>query len=240
MRKRKENLQANMKKKSIYEHFEDLRECFLKTIFILFITFFISIFFSHGIIVYFVETFAKSGVVFISLSPFEILIAKIKLAFFLAFLISFPVISFIFFTFIKEGMKRKEFQFLKKTFLLSILIFYLGFFLSFFILIKISLNFFPLLSFVVGIHNYWSISKFISFMFTTSITIGLVFEIPVAITILIKMGIINREVIEMGRPFFIIFSFIIAAILTPPDILTQIIVALPLILFFEISIKLIK
>ncbi|MEG0579789.1 MAG: twin-arginine translocase subunit TatC, partial [Niameybacter sp.] len=79
--------------------------------------------------------------------------------------------------------------------------------------------------------------NYISFVMTSLLTFGMIFEMPVVIAVLTKLGILKPEWLIQGRKVIIIIIFVICAIITPPDVVSQMMVAIPMILLFEISIR---
>ena len=85
-----------------------------------------------------------------------------------------------------------------------------------------------------------TISKYISYIAILVIGFGVVFELPIVMLFLGKIGVVSPESLSRNRAYFIVGIFIVAAILTPPDVFTQILLAVPLILLYEISILVVK
>ena len=80
------------------------------------------------------------------------------------------------------------------------------------------------------------IDKYLSFILTLFLAFGITFEVPVAVILLNRMGVVPLETLQAARPYIIVISFILAAIFTPPDILSQILLAIPMIVLYELGV----
>lgn len=170
------------------------------------------------------------------LSPTEAFMAYFKLAFFAGLFLASPVILFQLWGFISSALNEKE----QRTFLFflpfSVALFLGGAAFAFFIVIPLALKF--LINFAgPEVLPVISISKYLSFITVLMLMFGIVFELPVAIVILSKLGLVAPAALKRNRKWAILGIFIAAAALTPtPDAFTQILMAIPMILLYEISI----
>ena len=165
-------------------------------------------------------------------SPMEVFILQIKTAVFLDFLVCFPFICFKIWQFVLPALYDKERQFIKSIVISSGSLFILGALFCLFFILPLIIDFG--LSFsnehlqaVLGISNIISLSLWLSVVF------GLMFQFPLIVYALISRGIITGEQIKQKRPYIIVGILIIAAILTPPDIISQLMLAIPTYLLFE-------
>lgn len=174
------------------------------------------------------------------LSPVEAFMAYLKLAFFVGLFISSPIVIFQIWQFVSTGLTEKE----RKTFIFyfpfSIALFLSGAAFAFFIVIPWALKF--LIDFAgPNVLPMLSISKYISFVVVLLLMFGVVFELPIAILLLTKLGIVSPAGLRKNRKYAILLIFIVAAVLTPtPDAFTQLLMAIPLIFLYELSIWLSK
>ncbi|MDP2943040.1 MAG: twin-arginine translocase subunit TatC [Candidatus Omnitrophota bacterium] len=170
------------------------------------------------------------------LSPTEAFMAYFKLAFFVGLFLASPVILFQIWGFVSSALKEKE----QKTFLFflpfSVILFLCGAAFAFFIVIPLALKF--LINFAgPEVLPVISISEYLSFITILTLIFGAVFELPVAIIILSKLGLVTPAFLSKNRRWAILIIFLAAAALTPtPDAFTQILMAIPMILLYEISI----
>jgi len=116
------------------------------------------------------------------------------------------------------------------------LLFFLGILFGYYVIIPLSVNFFG--TFIVSdiIQNQFSIDSYISMVKTSVIASGLVFELPIIIYFLAKMGLVSAPFLRNYRRYAIVIILIIAAIVTPPDIVSQVIVSIPILILYEVSI----
>ena len=164
-------------------------------------------------------------------SPF---IAPLRLAIYSALILSMPYSLFELWGFIAPGLYKSE-----KTFVLPLLIssgvlFYAGVAFAFFVVRPIILNFF-IAAAPDSIQVMTDINKYLDFVLKLFFAFGLAFEIPVATFLIISTGITNKKTIKKIRPYLIIVFFVLAMLLTPPDIFSQLFLAIPMWLLFEIG-----
>jgi|TARA_B110000967_G_C18897113_1_gene571537 sec-independent protein translocase protein TatC len=164
-------------------------------------------------------------------SPF---IAPLRLAIYSALILSMPYSLFELWGFIAPGLYKSE-----KTFVLPLLIssgvlFYAGVAFAFFVVSPIILNFF-IAAAPDSIQVMTDINKYLDFVLKLFFAFGLAFEIPVATFLLISTGVTNKKTIKKIRPYLIIGFFVLAMLLTPPDIFSQLFLAIPMWLLFEIG-----
>lgn len=170
------------------------------------------------------------------LSPTEAFMAYFKLAFFVGFFIASPVILSQIWGFVSSALEERERRIFLFFLPFSVALFLCGAAFAFFIAIPWALKF--LINFAGP--EVWpviSISKYLSFIVVLMLMFGIVFELPVGIVILSKLGLVTPETLSRNRKWAILVIFIAAAILTPtPDAFTQILMAVPMIFLYEISI----
>lgn len=234
---------------SYYDHLKELRNriifCFLFLIFCLLVSFFnaesISNILSHPLHKI-MEDDENKRMIFTGLP--EIFISYLKISLFAGFLVSFPFFILQLSIFISPALYKNEKKFFKPLFFFIPLLFYFGVLFAYFFLIPIIWNFF--LSFEnFSPSNYFSIeleSKFNEYMKLTMYLLfssGLSFLFPIVLLIFAKLKIINSRILKKNRNFFYIGILIFAALFTPPDLISQVGIAIPLFFFFEMSIFLI-
>ena len=175
----------------------------------------------------------------------EIFISYLKVSLFTSFLLSFPFIALQISIFISPALYKKERKFFRPMIILVPFLFYLGVAFAFFILIPVIWKFF------LGFENYNSSSlfsiqlesKFNEYMKLTMYLLfstGLAFLFPILLIILSKLKLITVESLKKNRKYYFLGILIFGAVFTPPDIISQVGIAIPLIIFFELSIYLIK
>jgi sec-independent protein translocase protein TatC len=152
------------------------------------------------------------------------------------FILSFPYILYEIWKFISPALYHKERKMARSFVLISSFLFFLGVAFGYFIIIPLSVNFFGTFSASSTIINQFSVDSYISMIKTSAIVSGLVFELPILIYFLTKLGLVTPEFLRKYRKISIVLILIIAAIVTPPDVSAQVIVSIPILLLYEASI----
>ncbi len=167
--------------------------------------------------------------------PHEAFVTYIKLAFICGMVLAIPVILYHLWRFIAPGLYTHERKYLFPVLCLSTVFFFLGILFGYFVVMPFGMKFF--VSFASSeLMPLIRMKEYISFTSKFLFAFGIVFELPLFSLVLSKLGIINARMLRTYRKYAILVIFIIAAILTPPDVLTQIMMAGPLIVLYEISI----
>ena len=165
----------------------------------------------------------------------EAFFTYLKVAFLTGFMLAAPVILYQFWMFVAPGLYHKEKRLLVPIVLLSSVFFVGGSLFGYFIVFPFGFKFF--LGFASEtIKPLPSMREYLSFSSKLLLAFGLVFELPLIITFLAKLGLVSVDFLKKNRKYALILFFAGAAILTPPDVVTQIMMALPLMLLYEISI----
>ena len=174
---------------------------------------------------------------FVSIAPQEKLMQYFRVSLLAAFVITVPVALYQIYAFAKPGLKKSETFFLKLVILLGLALFCVGVLFAYKLMMPFMLRF--LSTGIEGadyIQTTTSIESYVSLCLTMFIIFGCVFEMPLVTIILAKMGIANPEIMKKGRGVAIVLIFLVAAIITPPDIVSQCFVAVPMCLLYFISI----
>ena len=174
----------------------------------------------------------------------EIFVSNLKIALFAAFLTSFPFLISQIVLFIYPALYKKEKKIFIPTFFLIPVLFICGIVFAYFFLIPIIWDFFlSFENFLQGSVPVELESKYSEYMKLTMYLLfasGLSFEFPILLFVLSKVGIVDYETLKTKRKYFFIGIIVFSAIFTPPDVISQIGIAIPLIIFYEFSILLIK
>jgi Twin arginine targeting (Tat) protein translocase TatC len=167
-------------------------------------------------------------------APMEIFILQIKIAVFMCLILSFPYIAKNFWDFILPALYDKERNFIKPLILSSTLLFCGGVTFCFFLILPFIIKFGMSFS-SPNMNPLFGVSNIITLSLTLSAVFGIMFQFPLITFSLIKSGLISYESVKSKRSFVIVGILIIAAILTPPDVVSQIMLALPTYLLFELG-----
>lgn len=152
------------------------------------------------------------------------------------FIISFPYILLQFWNFISPALYKKEKRNAVKFIFISSLLFFLGVLFGYFVLTPLSLNFLSTFTVSDVIKNDINVNSYIGTVKTTTLATGLIFELPIIIYFLSSLGLVTPSFLREYRKWAYVIILIIAAIVTPPDVISQVIVTIPLIILYEISI----
>lgn len=176
---------------------------------------------------------------FIYLSPPELFLAYIKIAIISGIVISSPISLMQIWLFIKPGLKPNERKYLRFGLWMGIVFFLIGVVFAYFTLVPITINFFTEIS-KNGIAPLFSFDSYLSFISSILLSSGLVFELPLLIILLTQLNLITASTLTKYRKYVILVIFIIAAVITPPDVISQVLLGVPMVLLYEISIWIAK
>ena len=170
-----------------------------------------------------------------ALAPAETLWTHFKVAFIAGLLVALPVILYELWRFIAPGLLPKERRFALPFVVLSTAFFFLGVAFCFFIVLPMALQF--LLTFDPNIQQTPRFSEYVDFTLKFMLSFGVIFELPLAMVIAARMGIVTPQFLSRNRKYALLVNYVIAAILTPtPDIFNQSLMALPMCLLYEVGI----
>lgn len=164
-----------------------------------------------------------------------VFMTKLEIALVAGVILGLPVIIYQLWQFMAPGLIKKEKKFLPIIILATIICFAIGGFFAYFIIIPFALQFFMDLA-PADIENNIALDFYIGFLLRIIVVFGVVFELPIISIILTKMGLLTPKFMRKYRRYALVIAFILGAILTPPDPSTQIMLAIPIILLYEISI----
>ena len=164
-------------------------------------------------------------------SPF---MAPLKLVLFSALLVTMPYLFYEIWMFMSPGLYKNEKSFIAPLMISTILLFSSGVAFAYFVVCPIIFKFFIGVA-PESIMVMTDISEYLNFIIKLIFAFGIAFEIPVATFLLIRAGIVQKEALVKARPYLIILFFVIGMLLTPPDIFSQLFLALPMWLLFEVG-----
>lgn len=152
-------------------------------------------------------------------------------------IIAFPYIFYEFWKFVKPALTKKELSKTRGVIFWVSLLFFIGVFFGYFVIAPYTIKFFAGFQLDENIANIWTISSYMDTIIPLVLGSGLAFQLPLVIYFLAQVGIVNATYLKKIRKYAIVVIFIIAGIITPgPDMISQLTVALPLLLLYEISI----
>ncbi|NCT66681.1 MAG: twin-arginine translocase subunit TatC [Rhodanobacteraceae bacterium] len=165
-------------------------------------------------------------------SPF---LTPLKLAFFVALFAAIPYVLYQLWAFVAPGLYRHEKRLAVPILVSSVVLFYLGCAFAYFLVLPAVFTFMTHIA-PAGVAVMPDIGHYLSFVLGLFLAFGLCFELPVVLVILVALGIVTPAQLADSRRYAIVGSFVVAAVLTPPDVLSQTMLALPMCLLYELGI----
>ena len=152
------------------------------------------------------------------------------------FILAFPYIIFEFWKFVSPGLHDSERKNARGFISIASLLFFVGVFFGYYIVTPLSINFLGNYTVSSEVFNDFDLSSYIGLLRASVLASGLIFELPIIIYFLTKVGIVTPKFLSKNRKFALIIVLSLSAIITPPDIVSQIIVSIPLLILYEVSI----
>ena len=163
------------------------------------------------------------------------LLTPFKLTFFVALFIAMPIVLYQVWAFVAPGLYKKEKRFAMPLLASSIVLFYLGIAFAYFVVFPLMFNFFTAVA-PEGVEVQTDISQFLDFITTIVFAFGIAFEVPIATVLITWTGLTTPEKLGKARPYVFLAAFVVGMILTPPDIISQTLLAIPVYLLYELGI----
>lgn len=158
-----------------------------------------------------------------------------KLTFFVAFVAALPFVLYQIWAFLAPGLYDNEKSLVVPLIFSSVALFYAGIAFAYFIVFPLVFGFFTSMA-PDGVTVMTDIASYLNFVLKLFLAFGVVFEIPVAIILLIRSGFISPESLHQKRPYVVVACFVLGMLLTPPDIISQLLLALPMWLLYEVGV----
>jgi len=232
---------------SFTSHFVELRSRLLNSLIFIFIAFIISYIFAEQIYNFLVEPYANAvkddqitrRLIFTALH--ETFITYIKVAFFSAVFFGSPVLLIQIYKFIAPGLYKNEKKAILPYLISTPILFLFGGFLVYYLVMPLAIKFF--LSFetlgsstTLPIQLEAKVNEYLSLIMRLIFAFGISFQLPILLNLLARIGVVNSEYLKKRRKYVVVIIFAVAAILTPPDPITQVGLAIPLLILYELSI----
>jgi len=240
-----------IKQSSFVEHLTELRSRLVKSIVCLFIFFIICYFFAEDIYSFLLAPYAEAvkddevsrRMIFTALH--ETFITYLKVAFFAAMFVASPIILIQIWKFVAPGLYKNEKRALLPYLIATPTLFLLGGMLVYYLIMPLAIKFFLSFETPAGISTLpiqleAKVNEYLSLIMRLIFAFGISFQLPVLLSLLARVGFVNSQYLKKRRKYVIIIIFAVAAILTPPDPITQIGLGIPLLILYELSILSVK
>jgi sec-independent protein translocase protein TatC len=152
------------------------------------------------------------------------------------FVIAFPYVLYEFWKFISPGLYASERKNSRGFIVVSSLLFFIGVLFGYFVVCPLSINFLGTYSVANQVHNDFDLNSYIGLVRASVLASGFIFELPIIIFYLTKVGLVTPDFLKRNRKYALVIVLIIAAVITPPDVASQIIVAIPVVILYQVSI----
>lgn len=161
---------------------------------------------------------------------------SIKVSIWLGFIVAFPYVFWELWRFIKPGLHKNEQKAARGSVLICSLLFILGVLFGYYVICPFAIRFLGGYSVGLDVVNSTSLASYVNYMAMFTIPTGIIFELPIVVYFLSKIGILTPEFMKKYRRHSIIIILILASLITPPDVVTQILIGIPIMLLYEVSI----
>lgn len=167
------------------------------------------------------------------------LLTPFKLTFFAALFVAMPVVLYQVWAFVAPGLYRREKRFAMPLLATSIVLFYAGIAFAYFVVFPLMFGFFTSIA-PEGVEVQTDIALFLDFITTIVFAFGIAFEVPIATVLIVWTGLVTVEKLSRARPYVFLGAFVVGMFLTPPDVISQTLLAVPVYLLYELGIFMAK
>lgn len=214
-------------------YIEELRQRILAVAAFFVLAFIVSAVFAKKIVIFFLGLNTPHNVALVTLNPYENITLYLHFIFFISLALTIPFLIYHMVRFISPGLMPNERRAAYVIPAASFVLFLFGAAFGFFMVKKILVPFLSGLALELGVVNTWSISQYFSFIIYTSLLTGIVFQLPLVLIGLIRFRIVTPEELGSFRKHIYVSILLLCAIATPPDLLSMIMLSIPLFLLFE-------
>jgi len=227
---------------SLGDHLEELRMRLLLALAVLMVDLILCLFFGKYIITFikapYVAAVTSGEAQLTTLKPAEVIVSYIKICLISGLIISSPWVFYQIWMFIAAGLYSREKRYVHIAVPFSAGLFIVGALFFIFIVAPLCMRFFIKFSDMLGLMRTWTLGYYVSFIAHLMLVFGLAFQTPTAIFFLNRTGLVSLQSLSRARKYVILVIVIVAAMATPPDVVSQIALAIPMYLLFELGILL--
>jgi len=216
-------------------YLEDIRRRLYRMVVVFCVVFIVGFFSTASLVKILVGFFKIKDALIVATSPFQLLDLAMSVGFFWAIVVTLPLFVQQAYSFLYSGLLKEERRLFLSLIPVGVLLFLTGFSYGFLVMYY-ALGVIAALNVSLGVTNLWDISQFISQVMITAVLLGVLFEFPIVLTFLIRMGVVTREFLTSKRRHAYVVILILVILLPPTDGLSDIIMAAPLVLIYELTI----
>ena len=219
------------------EHLAELRNRLLRAVAVILVAFVVLIPFAQRLYGWLAEPLLSrlpQGGQLIAIEVAGPFLTPIKLTFFVALLVTMPLVLYQLWAFVAPALYRNEKRLAVPLLVSSTILFYLGCAFAYFLVMPVVFGFLASVT-PEGVAMMTDIGRYLDFVLMLFLAFGLCFEVPVATVIVVATGWLSIDQLKRSRPYMIVGAFVIGAIFTPPDVISQIMLAVPMCLLFELG-----
>ncbi|MCL2170009.1 MAG: twin-arginine translocase subunit TatC [Defluviitaleaceae bacterium] len=228
------------RKESLRQHLRELKKVFMVSLVAIGIAFVaVFLFASEQLVIFFQAPLIERNVDIIQIRLGEAFLSQLRVSLVAAIVLASPVIFWKIWSFLRPALFPNERATFRLTFVVVVFLFVLGVLFSYMYVFAITVDFFLMMGEEIAL-PFFSVEEYLRTLFRFVIPFGLAFQLPVVTYVLHRMKIVTLEGLKKNRKYVIFGMFVLATLITPPDVLSQIMLALPLILLYEISIIVIR
>lgn len=223
---------------SFLSHLFELRDRVIKAVLAIIIVFVCLVYWAPDIFHIFAQPLLKAlpeGGKMIVTDVTGSFFVPMKVTMLVAFLIALPVVMYQIWAFIAPGLYLHERKLILPLVISSYSLFLVGMAFAYFLVFPSVFNFMASYNAPLGAEMSTDIDNYLSFAMTTFLAFGITFEVPVVVVVLVRMGMVPLAKLKEIRPYVIVGAFVISAIVTPPDVLSQLLLAVPMTLLYELG-----
>jgi sec-independent protein translocase protein TatC len=237
-------------KAPLIEHLIELRQRLMRAIIAIFIAFIVCFYFADDIFNLLIIPYERAAgsereIRLIYTAPQEYFFTQMKLALFGALFLAFPIIANQIYKFVAPGLYKNERRAFLPFLIATPILFGLGALLVYFVVMPLALAFFLSMEQTgeagrATIELLPKVNEYLGLIMTLIFAFGLVFQLPVVMTLLARANLVSAETLRTKRKYAIVIAFVVAAVLTPPDPISQLGLALPTLILYEVSIQAVR
>ncbi|WP_239618788.1 twin-arginine translocase subunit TatC [Cohnella mopanensis] len=220
------------------EHLGELRKRIIYSLIVFVLGLVVGLFFSQPVFDYLVEAAPVDNLDLHAFSPWDAIGLYMKFAFLISFIVAIPFAMFQLWSFVRPALGAKEQRATLQFVPWALVMFLIGLAFSYFVVFPMAFLFTEKVTNNLGLEQTYGVTQYFSFLFNILLPISLLFELPLVILFLSRIGILNPVILKKMRKVAWFILILIGVMVTPPDVVSDLLVAVPLVLLYELSVLL--